>query len=1024
MPPYGEYNGYAAPAGGGYPQYPPPQPVAAAGYAASPPQQAAYAMPQYGMMAPQPMPVMPLMAAAPPPPQPAPVAYAAAPAAATIPIVYQQQKKSKAGGLFGGLRNKSTAAAAAAGASAAYIPAAAPPVAAATAPTSRPTTAGGVDDFLKSTENGMESIYASTPDQIRRAADYNEKESQRLLSSLMSSNRGKKEMQQITSKAYAHANEAKRLLRKAELLDAELRLQKEEREHDDMERRRLRQSRNPYAGCGVAPGIGASGDVEMRQQDNGDGGDCNMALCGAFGGGTAGGMGDHDSVLLHDDNDVGGQHASHYDANSIIHHRPASIQVKTTAPSYDIKDYKDAAPSDDNGDAPTRGRSKNRGGLVMGFLRGRSKSRDAPTNKTGDDDQTNGEYTHLSDIGFSRDGAPLGSPDIVHNIHKVEAEITNILDHEDSGDGADDDGDSAGYAVAPSSLKVISKVDAVRPPKEQPRKMRPGDVVLDLSAMLIDEERDRAAGKKLPGETSLSKPVDMKKRSTSFRKTISRLAGKGGKSKTAQGFIGTDDSDDEEQIDFGISHQKMDTDSPSSKLLQVPSSTSREDATADKMKGQQSDKDRIDALEWRNPAQIARSRADDMSLPAMSPRHRPGLGSQSFNGSVASFAVKAKFAQLEVGSATMNGTSRKLENGEEIATAVKNGKLRRTKPKPSALDRQRSRKDQTHDELDAGAIKVSESFHGFVNQRRSDLMAQKKQNELSQMKAFYDTYGEEAYREVYGPYEQQLGYGLFYNEQGPLDQDGAEQSSGNLQEGPTSMAFGSQSNLGRIPEDKPVTRGRSTVRSAARKMKRSLSRKRDKKQSRNELQKAASYQSTEHQQSHQDNKSMHSRSMASRSRGVDSSTKLSSANGNSDGAAFHFVPPHNGSNYAPDGRSQEQEQWNGQTQAFVGPTDQTTDAPYYTDTPSPMNSHRPSYYDHNQAQQQQQWGDGINEYRSSPPSPTARAQYHPISVTDSQLARQRSSNRNNKQSVDMMLRRMRSESTEEIESRSAAANHR
>ena len=124
----------------------------------------------------------------------------------------------------------------------------------------------------------------------------------------------------------------------------------------------------------------------------------------------------------------------------------------------------------------------------------------------------------------------------------------------------------------------------------------------------------------------------------------------------------------------------------------------------------------------------------------------------------------------------------------------------------------------------------------------------------------------------------------------------------------------------------------------------------------------------------------------------------------------------------PDGQGQDQEQqWNGQPQAFVEPIDTTADAPYYTDTPSPMNSHQPSYFDHNQAQQQQ-WGDGINEYGTSIPSPTAPAQHQPIRVTESRLARQRSSNRNNKQSVDMMLRRMRSESTEEIESRSAAAN--
>ena len=879
---------------------------------------------------------MPVMAAAAPPP-PAPVAYAAAPAAAaaaTIPVVYQQQKKSRAGGVFGGLRNKAAAA------GAAYIPASAPAVAA--APPATSATTGGVDDLLKSTENGMESIYASTPDQIRRAADYNEKESQRLLSSLMSSNRGKKEMQQITSKAYAHANEAKRLLRKAELLDAELLLQKEEREHDDMERRRFRQSRNPYAGCGVAPGIGASGDVELRQQDNGDGGDCNMALCGAFGGGAAGGMDGRGSVLLHDDDDddVRGQH-NHYDANSIIHHRPTSIQVKTSAPSYDIKEHKDAPPNNDNGDEPTRGRSKNRGGRVMGFLRGRSKSRDASGNNIGDDDHTTklkDDGTHATDIGFSRDGTTLRNPDIVHNIHKVEAEITNILDHEDGGDGADDDAESAGYAVAPSSLKVISKVDAVRPPKEQPRKMRPGDVVLDLSAMLIDEERNRAAGRKSAGDMTLSKSVDMKKRSISFRKTISRLTGKSGKGKTAQGFIGTDDSDDEEDIEYSISHEKKGAGGSV-----IPSSSSREHAV-NKTKGPQNDRDRIDALEWRNPSQLAMGRADDMSLPAISPRHRSGIGSQSINGSVASCAIQAKFAQ-----------DRKLANSEEIATAVKNGKLRRTKPKPSALDRQRSRKDQTHDELDVNAIKVSESFHGFVDQRRSDLMEQKKQKELSQMKAFYDTYGEEAYREVYGPYEQQLGYGLFYNQQSS-HQDGAGQFNGNKLEGPTSMAFGSRSDLGRIPEEKPVTRGRGTVRSAARKMKRSLSRKRDKKQNRNGLQAAS------------------------------------------------FDPSANSSNYTPGNRSQEQEHWNGQSQAFVS---------------HPMNGHQSSYSD--------QWGDGngggINEHGTLPPAQTVTttpAQYHSISVTESQLARQRSSNRNNRQSVDLMLRRMRSESTEDIESRSAA----
>lgn len=827
MPPYGEYSGYAAPTGG-YPQYPPPPPpqAAAGGYA--------YAAPQYAMPPqPAPMSAMPVMSAAPPPP-PAPVAYApAAPAApSAIPVVYQQQKKSKTGGLFGGLRHKAG--------KHAYIPTPAP------APT------GGAGGLLSATGNaGMESIYASTPDQIRRAADYNEKESQHLLNSLMSSNMGKKEMQHITSKAYAHANEAKRLLRKAELLDAELLLQKEEREHDEMDRRRRRHGGDPYDGCGVAPGVGARGDVEMRQPQ--DDGDCNMALCGAFGGG-GGDVGDQDSILLQGD-DVHrgvGDHHSHYGANSIIHQRPMSIEVRTSPPSYDIKEHEvSTSTGRDAADKSTRGQSKSRLG-VMGFLRGRSKFRDASARNIGIGEQTRDEGADDADINFSQDVTTLRNPDIVHSIHKVEAEVKNILDHENSNGGNDDDADSAGYAVAPSSLRVISKVDAVRPPKAQHRKLRPGDVILDLSAMLIDEERDRAAGRK-SGDMSLGKPVHMTKRSTSFRKAISRLTGNVGKSKTAQGFIGSDDSDDE---DMG----------------------------------------RIDGLESRDPALIAKGRTDDISLPAVS--------------------------------------------------------------KPSALDIQRSRKDQAHDELDADAIKVSESFNGFVGQRRSDLLEQRKQYELSQMQAFYEAYGEEAYREVYGPYEEQLGYGLFYNGQAPLDRDDAEQDNGYTQHGPT------------------MARGRSAVRSAARKMKRSLSRTRDKNQNRNELQNSPPYQAPGN---YLETKSMYSRSMA------------------------------------------QEEQWKEQPKAIVEPVESSpAAAPCYTETHSPMNLQQQRYSDHNKTQQQQrQWVDGIggtNEYGVSPPVPTP-TEYHPISVTESQLARQRSSNRNNKQSVDKMLRRMRSESTDEIESR-------
>ena len=106
--------------------------------------------------------------------------------------------------------------------------------------------------------------------------------------------------------------------------------------------------------------------------------------------------------------------------------------------------------------------------------------------------------------------------------------------------------------------------------------MRPGDVVVDLSAMLIaDEERDRAA-----------KPVDnMKKRSASFRKTLSRLGGKKGKSKTAQGFIGTDDSDEEETatndyVDYCVAHKKKDDDKSTARMMDAPSGAGRHGANS------------------------------------------------------------------------------------------------------------------------------------------------------------------------------------------------------------------------------------------------------------------------------------------------------------------------------------------------------------------------------------------------------------------------------------------------------------
>lgn len=518
MPPYGEYRGGYA---GGYAQHPPAAPEV---YAYAPPPQATtpYGMPpppQQPQQQPPMMATVPMMAAAAAPPPPAPVAYAPA----AVPVVYQQQTQKKSRSvLFGGLRKAASN----------NHHHASPPL---------PTAAGG-GNLLKATENGMESIYASTPDQIRRAADYNEKESQRLLGSLMSSssgNRGsKKEMQRITSQAYAHANEAKRLLRKAELLEAE----REEREHDEktlQRRRRARQNCSHYAGC--------ADDVELRQQEDQD--DCNMALCGAFGGGSGG-------------FDDGTNSSIQFDAISALHiNKPLSIQVNAAAPSYDIKEHTDVARGATKNSA--RGRSKDRGsggggGGVMGFLRGRSKSRDASARKIPGEEPTRDE-------SVSQDGMRSRNPGIIHGIHNLEAEATNsILDHAD--DNVNDD-DSAGYAVAPSNLKVISKVNA---PRKKTRRMRPGDVVVDLSAMLIlDEERDRVA-----------KPVDMKKRSASFRKTLSRLSGKKGKSKSAQGFIGTDDSDEEETatndyVDYCITHKKKDGDKSTARTMDGPSGSFR-----------------------------------------------------------------------------------------------------------------------------------------------------------------------------------------------------------------------------------------------------------------------------------------------------------------------------------------------------------------------------------------------------------------------------------------------------------------
>ena len=247
----------------------------------------------------------------------------------------------------------------------------------------------------------------------------------------------------------------------------------------------------------------------------------------------------------------------------------------------------------------------------------------------------------------------------------------------------------------------------------------------------------------------------------------------------------------------------------------------------------------------------------------------------------------------------------------------------------------------------------------------------------------------------------------------------------------------SETRLDDIPENKPLTRGRSIVRSAARKMKRSLSRKRSKQkeafQSQQQVQEEIYELRTrkEHAE-HHDTKSMPSRasrasrassrgqSMTSRansSKGAESSTRQSS-NMLSDEAQFR-VAPMKVSTSQP-------------TEDKIVPSMSPVSGTQYQAQETPMGLSQPLPRQHYQRDTAQAvphgYGDDADHAlygmtsrpTSSPeappssqaPAPILKSSAPPV-VTESQLLRQRSSNRNNKNSVDCLLRRMRSESTEE-----------
>jgi len=1101
----------------------------------------------------------------------------------------------------------------------------------------------------KSTENVMaESIYAATPEQVRRAAEYNEKESQRLLNSLMAANStaggggagkgkknkklGKKEMQQITSKAYAHANEAKRLARKAEMMDAEVLLAEEEREYDEMLRRKNEAGLLDGYGCSAMPnsapaktgGRDQPGD-QYGEDRNDPNDDFNLNLCGAFGGGADdvpppapasvdrprspfsfantkkgggsaiyGGSHHHRAAGVSADNSINDpptsirmRPSSPANAPSIrtrpsspgnapsIRTRPSSpnpssilrpssplglnsvgsgavasramssVKLNPTIPSYDIMETRDGP---DEEDEELKSPQERRGSLgVLGFFRGRSKSKDPPKDRAID---------HVLSLSRSksRDSVPLRNPIIANGIHNVEDEVNDILNHEepppveesgqDLGADAPDD-DSYEYAVAPSSMKVISKMDVTRPPRETRVKKPRENVIMNLSDMLAEADKHNGSNGVFGGHgskhhhdssnfstTVTLKPIEMKKRTGSFRKTLSRLAmGKKRSSKDKSnvnrniGLVSCDSEDEpqiNEYVDYCISEkEKEEKDVPPdaarrvrggsvftappakagkdsgpimfnknellSKILEdsagstagaskdrddsglklgasidegagrtgLEASTSFQDMV-NEMKGEQEDMvevmNKINALEWRDPALGALEKSEDLSLPPMRTRGA-GLSSPSLNGdsvAASSFGINPKYAQIEIGSFVMNDT--KLENIDEVARIVKSGAVKKPKAKPTALERQRSRKDTSHDDHDAPALKISDSFNELVGRRRSDLIEQRREYELSQMEAFLNAYGEDAYKQVYGPYEEQLGYGLFYKKKD-------EEPDTLHQEDPIDTSIHSEAIMSQretrledIHEDKPSPRrGRSMVRSAARKMKRSLSRKRSKsKQNQTSSsglktsqpqpleqpvegtqsqpfngQVKAPLSPSSQQAEYQDIKTMPSRasrasrasskekSMASRansSKGAESSTKQGS-NARSDDAHFPFAP-----------QSTDVTQ---SAEDIVGPATSPVSSTQYQ--AQQMHQGMPQTYSGQYQQShldqavRSSSGDDVGAVygmaQKATPAPHAQVpnlrSSAPPMVTENQLRRQQSSNRNNRNSVDCLLRRMRSESTEE-----------
>lgn len=117
----------------------------------------------------------------------------------------------------------------------------------------------------------LEESYGATPYQIQKAAEYNSQESKRLLKHLKRDAAGqggrkmsRSEMQELTTRAFAHASEAKRLARKADMMVTEAKVKGAKGTEKGEEQRQIE---NFYDGDSALVQSKLTGAVYTRCQD-------------------------------------------------------------------------------------------------------------------------------------------------------------------------------------------------------------------------------------------------------------------------------------------------------------------------------------------------------------------------------------------------------------------------------------------------------------------------------------------------------------------------------------------------------------------------------------------------------------------------------------------------------------------------------------------------------------------------------------------------------------------------------------